>query len=329
MNEMKKTHPRPMNVFVRAGSKAERVSRRNAAKQTVPPKQAPPQAELIASGFTRRKALNLHDHGGKIITDLIYTNLFVGGDAWDPQDIQQINKNLAKAMSDRHLNNVLTQYFRGAPNITTTFRPSPAMPNEQLDTVSQQDVENRLAQIQAQGGLAGFDLSSTVFNFMLPRGVLLTIDDGSPDEQGGSGHATGGEVEKESSSLEGLGGFHGSVHIGADTVFYAVGVFSEGNNGIVAFDQSWKNVVATFYHELNEVRTDAGVEDDLVAWVNNERPSEEIGDIPMTLAGNNLSKVMKEVPLADGSGTVPIQLMWSNAVGGPEGPIDKPHGPTK
>ena len=38
-----------------------------------------------------------------------------------------------------------------------------------------------------------------------------------------------------------------------------------------------------------------------------------------------LKKVMKEVPLADGSGTVPIQLMWSNAVSGPEGPIAAPH----
>jgi hypothetical protein len=27
--------------------------------------------------------------------------------------------------------------------------------------------------------------------------------------------------------------------------------------------------------------------------------------------------VFKEVALTDGSGTVPIQLMWSNAVGGP------------
>jgi hypothetical protein len=125
--------------------------------------------------------------------------------------------------------------------------------------------------------------------------------------------------------LEGLGGFHGSVHIGAVTLYYAVGVFSEGNNGIVAFDKPWKNVVATFYHELVEARTDADVEDGNVAWVNTERPSEEIGDIPMTLAGSNLSKVMKEVPLADGSGVVPIQLMWSNAVGGPEGPISKPH----
>jgi hypothetical protein len=35
--------------------------------------------------------------------------------------------------------------------------------------------------------------------------------------------------------------------------------------------------------------------------------------------------VLREVPLADGSGTVPVQLMWSNAVSGPEGPISRPH----
>jgi hypothetical protein len=66
-------------------------------------------------------------------------------------------------------------------------------------------------------------------------------------------------------------------------LYYAVGVFSDGNNGIVAFDQPWENVVATFYHELNEARTDADVEDGQVAWVNEEQPSEEIGDIPMSV----------------------------------------------
>jgi hypothetical protein len=100
-------------------------------------------------------------------------------------------------------------------------------------------------------------------------------------------------------------------------------VFSERDNGIVAFNEPWKNVVATFYHELVEARTDADVEDNAVAFVNAR--GEEIGDIPMSLAGANLGKVMKEVPLADGTGTVPIQLMWSNAVHGPEGPISTPH----
>jgi hypothetical protein len=315
-----------MNVFVRPGSKAELVCRRYAALEKVRPKEPPPRAEVIASGFSHHKALNLLDHNGKIIRELVYTNFFVGGNAWDPHDVQRINQNLESAMTDQHLNNVLVQYFRGAANITTTFVPTSAKLPDKPATISQPEVENLLEGLHTSGELTDFDFPNTVFNFMLPRGTVLTIGDGS-DDKGAALKSAGhpGPVEEAASSLEGLGGFHGSVHIGAVTLYYAVGVFSEGNNGIVAFDQPWKNVVATFYHELIEARTDADVEDNHVAWVNGERPGEEIGDIPMTLAGSNLGKVMKEVPLADGSGTVPIQLMWSNAVDGPEGPIPVPH----
>jgi hypothetical protein len=316
--------PRPMNVVVRPGSKAELASRRYAARQDVPAKH--PEAEAIAGGFKSRKQLNLHDRGGRIITDLVYTNFFVSGNAWNPQDMQRIDQNLSKAMSDQRLNNVLLQYFRGTANITSTFRPSSTLNMAQPDSISQPEIEALLLKLLGQGKLQGFDFTNTVFNFMLPQGTVLTIDDGGGDtETKPAPRGRTQPVEEEASSLEGLGGFHGSVHDQVRTLFYAVGVFSEGNNGIVAFDQSWKNIVATFYHELVEARTDAGVEDNAVAWVNNENPSEEIGDIPMTLAGPNLGKVMKEVALADGSGTVPIQLMWSNAVGGPEGPINQPH----
>jgi hypothetical protein len=140
--------------------------------------------------------------------------------------------------------------------------------------------------------------------------------------------------EKSADSLHGLGGYHGSVHTQGTTVYYAVGVYSETlangkDNGIVAFDQPWKNVVATFYHELNEVRTDADV-DDAIAAGNNPSADRflgwtspqgyEVGDEPVFEAGSNLSLVFQEVNLADGSGTAPIQLLWSNRVHGPEGP---------
>jgi hypothetical protein len=38
----------------------------------------------------------------------------------------------------------------------------------------------------------------------------------------------------------------------------------------------------------------------------------EIGDIPVKEAGISLPLVFREVDLADGSGAVPVQLMWSN-----------------
>jgi hypothetical protein len=103
-------------------------------------------------------------------------------------------------------------------------------------------------------------------------------------------------------------------------------------NGIPVFDQPWKNVVATFYHELNEARTDPDVEDairagddpsavKLLGWTSNQ--GEECGDFPVFEA-DPLSKVFKEVRLTDGSGTVPVQFQYSNAVHGPEGPRSTP-----
>jgi hypothetical protein len=327
MSKAKAKGPRPLKVYVKPGSKAEQASRNLAARKKVPPKPKPPHAEAIAPGFKPHPELDLHDRGGKIIRDLVFTNFYVGSSAWSQSDMQQIDDKLAKAMSDRRLNNVMIQYFRGANAISSTFKPSTQLPGGPPDTMSQTDVEALVQQLHANRTLNGFDFANTLFNFMLPPNTVLTIDDGGGDEAP-AGHASGGEVEDKASSLEGLGGFHGGVHVGADTLYYAVGVYSQGNNGIDAFGVPWKNVVATFYHELNEARTDADVEDGQVAWVNDETPGEEIGDIPMTLAGADLSKVMVEVPLADGSGTAPIQLMWSNGAHGPEGPIDKPRPPT-
>ncbi len=104
-------------------------------------------------------------------------------------------------------------------------------------------------------------------------------------------------------------------------------------NGIPVFDTPWKNVVATFYHELNEARTDADVEDAIKAgndptatkflgWTS--RQGEECGDFPVFEA-NPLTLVFQEVSLTTGNGKVPIQFQYSNAVHGPEGPIPNPH----
>ena len=86
-------------------------------------------------------------------------------------------------------------------------------------------------------------------------------------------------------------------------------------------------MVATFYHELCEARTDPDVEvanrtgdSRLVGWTSPQR--EEIGDFPVFEAGGagDLGLVFREVRLADGSGSVPVQLQYSNRVNGPEDP---------
>jgi hypothetical protein len=155
---------------------------------------------------------------------------------------------------------------------------------------------------------------------LLPRGVVLV--DGSSTGRNG--------VDSE----HGLGGYHGSIHVKRHTIYYAVAVYSEGTNGIAVFPEGWKNTCAVFYHELCEARTDPDVEDairagssprahDFLGWYSPR--GGEIGDIPLEEAGANLASVLKEVKLASGSGSVPVQLMWSNAVAGPEGPIARKH----
>jgi hypothetical protein len=143
---------------------------------------------------------------------------------------------------------------------------------------------------------------------------------------------------EESSSLEGLGGYHGSIRRSGVAICYTVDTYSERRpdgfrNGIPVFAEPWKNVVATVYHELNEASTDPDVEDAIrnasdpaaerfLGWTSDR--GEECGDVPVEEV-RQLSEVVREVPLADGSGTVPVQFQYSNAVHGPEGPIPEPH----
>jgi hypothetical protein len=327
-----------MNVVVRPGSRAEQKCRWRAGLDG----REIAETGALAGGLRPRPDHDLIFRGGKLIPDLTFANFFVGGeDAWDPDDRRNIDDKLAAAMSDRRLNDVLLQYFSGRP-ISSTFRGSRFLPGPPPQLVSQGDIEQLVRDIQAHGLLNGFDLASTVFNFMLPERTVLTTDE-APSGQTVRSEGWGetqrtaatsaprapagdqGETEEKASSLEGLGGFHGSVHVGRDTIYYAVGVFSNGDNGIVAFDEPWKNVVATFYHELCEARTDPDVEDAnktgnsrLIGFTS--RQGEEIGDFPVFEVGNRLDLVFKELPLADGSGTVPVQLEFSNRVHGPEDP---------
>jgi len=83
----------------------------------------------------------------------------------------------------------------------------------------------------------------------------------------------------------------------------------------------------------SEARTDPDVEDAIKAgndpvaitflsWVRVRERSVEISPVS---EAHPLIKVFKEVTVSDGSGTVPVQFQYSNAVHGPEGPIAAPH----
>jgi hypothetical protein len=289
---------------------------------------------------------SLKFHGGRTIRDLYYVNLYISGDQkWTRTDVEKIDRQLGAAMRDEHLNNVLLQYFDNQP-IRSTALPSHPLVGYTPGTVTRGDIQNMIGWLHRQGFLRSFDLQNTVFNLLLPPGSVLTVDNRASiavsDEVAGSIPSDSKGVVpafEEGSSLTGLAGYHGSVvTAGNDRVYYAVSVYSERGrnqttNGIPVFREPWKNVVATLYHQLVESRTNPDVEEAMrnesdgkakqyLGWASDS--GLEAGDVPL-LGNMSLSSVFREVPLADGSGVVPVQLPWSNAITGPEGPRPQPH----
>lgn len=276
---------------------------------------------------------NMKAFGGKTIADLVFVNCYVGeAEAWTQPDIDEIDHALQAAMSDAGLQSVIAQYCNGP--ITSTMLPSVRHEAPLPATVYKDTAEVLAGELNAAGALGEADPASSVINIMLPEGIVLS-DEFSPgyaplagQEQAHERRRAGTiklDDDNAAESHEGLGGYHGEVPhaAGGPKTYYAVGVYSEGANGIVAFDEPWKNVVGTFYHELNEARTDPDVEEvnatgdgTLLGWYS-ETGKGEIGDLPINACNNDLTLVFQEVQLADGSGVVPVQLMWSNLASGP------------
>lgn len=289
-----------------------------------------PRFGQLASTTANEK---LRYRGGRIIHDLSYVSLYVSGDTeWATTDIEQIDRSLSAAMSDEHLNNVLLQYYNNQP-IRSTALPSHPLIGFTPKTVTRGDIQDYLSYLHGQGFLGSFDLSKTVINLVLPPGTVLTTDQEAADQQLFDGQS------EDADSRSGLAGYHGSVvSTTGERVYFAVGVYSErfangATNGVPVFREPWKNVVATLYHQLIEARTNPDVEEALrdpaelnsdrtLGWVSDS--GYEIGDIPIR-ANVPITDVVTEVPLADGSGTVPVQLPYSNYAQGPEGPISRPH----
>jgi hypothetical protein len=305
---------RPLNVTLRPVSSALEAYAESAGIE----------AETLAAGFQARPDLDLEDHHGRTIADLAFVNCYLGGSsAWDDGERASIDQALDDAMTDEGLQQIVAQYY-SAP-ISSRSLPSTVIEGQLGERFFKDDAERMVVELASNGVLGDADPENTVIDMMLPKGTVLVDGNSDGSEESEAPHAKAVLVDDDQGdSTQGLGGYHGSVHDDGRTLYYAVGVYSEGGNGIVAFDEPWKNVVATFYHELVEARTDADVEDvirtgdaDELGWYS--RRGGEIGDIPMALAGADLSLVMKEIELANGH-TVPVQLMWSNRDHGPAEP---------
>ena len=320
--------PRALNVVLAPGSEAHR-------RVGHPPAQPGngPASPNLAPGFSPQPSWNLTYSGGPTIANLSFVNRYVGGaSAWSASDMQSIDNALSAALADAHLESVIAQYYSGV-TISSTMLPSAVHDAPAPATVYKDTAEALAEQLYSEGAIGGADPATTVICMMLPQGIVLS-DAFSPGYTPPASSQADTYARRKrgvikvgeddaADSRNGLGGYHGSVHVGGKEIYYAVGVYSEGANGIDAFGVPWKNVVATFYHELNEARTDAAVEDvnstgnnGMLGWYS-QTGQGEIGDLPINGCGGNLGRVFQEVQLANGAGTVPIQLMWSNADAGP------------
>ena len=335
----------PMKVQVKSGSYADSYYRGRASL----PGDPFGETKAIAPGITASPINDLIFHGGKIVPDMQFQNLFVGDtQSWRQSDMDLINRAISTAMTDTRLNNVMVQYFMGKKISCTAAAPQ-ILPGNKPAVVSEGDVVALVTRLHRDSKLGGSDFDATIFNFILPSGTVLNTNAAATGSLAATAKRSprggaAGRVSREASSLNGLGGYHGSVHVKTPqgkkvTLYYSVNAFSEilpngQENGISVFNNPWKNVVATLYHEMSEFRTDPDVDDAINAgndpagihflgW--NSRRGEEVGDFPIAAAGSDLTRVFKEVKATGKSFSLPIQFQYSNAVHGPEGPIKNPH----
>jgi hypothetical protein len=303
----------PMRIQARPGSAAEK---KYYVKSALPQVWAMPKA--IAPGINPDVLEDLIYHGGKVVPQMEFQNVYLGGAAsWLASDVSSIDAAIKLAMQDKRLNNVMLQYFPGVA-MSCDVRDSFILDAAKPSSLDEPDVQAVAISLFDGGLIKKTSLDSCIFNLILPAGTVLKLG--------------------SDTSTQGLGGYHGSVRINragkAVTLYYSANVYSEvrtngRENGIAVFNKPWKNVVGTLYHELNEFRTDPDVNDaiitnngDFLGW--NSRSGREVGDQPI-FAASNLNLVFKEVKASSGTKRIPVQFMYSNAVHGAEGPIAKAH----
>ena len=312
MSEYEDKHgPYPMRIQVMPGSEAEYRHYRGAARRS----DESLEREALAPGVIASPQSDLVFRGGKVLPQMGFQNIYLGRSSdFAPGDVESIDDAITRLMRDEQLKNIIQQYF---PRKTLSYdiAQSVILEENRPNEMDEPDVQNKIIDLFNRNVILGADHDRTCFNLVLPPDTILKLDD--------------------SSSLSGLGGYHGSVHFfrGGQrrTLYYSANVYSAiragRRNGIPFFSNPWKNVVCTLYHELIEFQTDPDVGDAIRQQDRrfigfNSNRGQEIGDQP--ISANSLDRVFKEVLTLPGRRPTPVQFMYSNAVHGAEGPDEKP-----
>jgi hypothetical protein len=309
--DIEKHGPFPMRIQVMPGSEAEYRHYRAAVRYS----DQRFERQALAPGVTASPQDDLVFRGGKILPQMGFQNVYLGRSSdFAPGDVETIDDAITRVIRNEQLQKIIQQYF---PRQTLAYDIAPSVILEEVrpNAMDEPDVQNKLIDLFDRNLILATDHERTCFNLVLPPDTILTLDG--------------------SSSLAGLGGYHGSVHFSRGgqqrTLYYSANVYSAiragRRNGIPFFRDPWKNVVCTLYHELIEFQTDPDVGDAIrqndrrFIGFNSNR-GQEIGDQP--ISANSLDKVFKEVLTLPGPRPTPVQFMFSNAVHGAEGPDEKP-----
>ena len=302
--------PIPMRVQVAPGSEAEYrhylMVRERAGDRL--------DREALAPGVSASPRDDLVFRGGKTLPKMAFQNIYLGRPSdFSGGDVENIDDAITRVMRDEQLKNIVQQYFNKP--LQYDIAPSVTLNENRANEMDEPDVQNKVIDLFDRNLIAASDIDRTIFNLILAPDTVLKL-------QG-------------SSSLAGLGGYHGSVHFSRNgqtrTLYYSANVYSAiragKRNGIPFFAAPWKNVVCTLYHELIESQTDPDVGDAIrqndrrFIGFNSNR-GQEIGDQP--ISNNSLDRVFKEVLTLPGPKPTPVQFMFSNKVHGAEGPDEKP-----
>jgi len=290
----------PLRIQATAGSRVFEQRRVRAALPGV----AFPSPKVVSAGTSKAPLCDLIFHGGKVMPQCEYQNIYLGSSAdWCAADIAAVDYALRVASRHRSLDEILGQYFFGTKSVCEP-RESLILSESKPALMGETDVQSKLLSLYDSGALNRANLECTLFNFVLPPKTVLTLE--------------------QSSSLDGLGGYHGSVSRLRDgrqiTLYYSASVFSEvfgdgQEHGVCAFAEPWKNVSVTLFHQLCEFRTDPDVSDavrhadnSFLGWMS--RDGAECADtpIPSPLSSHEFAAVVCQEDQG-----IPIHFIYSNS----------------
>ena len=201
-----------MRIQARPGSKAEQAYYRDFGL----PGRKWPMLKAIAPGVSPAPLDELIFHGGKLVPKMEFQNVYLGGEvSWKESDVTAIDMTIDLAMRDRRLNNVLSQYFHNVA-IDCSMREPFMLDEAKPASLSEPDVQDKVMSLYDSNLIEKPALDSCIFNLLLPPGTVLKLDNAT--------------------SLTGLGGYHGSMHIQRNgkriTLCYSANVHSNtGANG--------------------------------------------------------------------------------------------------